>query len=91
MIMRKLMKRYLLNFKLFKFRLEIKEFSFDEESYYKILEKGYILGIRFYTDEYSRKYYVLANAIAEAKRIYHKLEEENLVGLNGTKTVWTLE
>ena len=77
--------------RLSKFKIQVKEFTFDNETYYKLVEKGYILGVRLYTDEYPKKYYVLANAISAANRHYAKLEKENLVGLNGTKTVWTIE
>ena len=85
--MKGLMKRV----QLAKTKVEVKEYSFENETYYKIVEKGFLLGIRLYKDEFPKKYYVLRNAIEAAERVHLKIEKENLVGLVGTKTVFTVE
>ena len=71
--------------------VEIKEYYFEDETYFKLIEKGFILGIRIYKDEHPRKFYTLAGAMHSANKMYNRLQRENLVGLISSKKVWSTD
>lgn len=70
------------------FKVQVREYSFNGKSVFKLIEKGYLLGVRFYTEEYKTEYSNLEEAKIAADKLYNKLVTEKKTSY---KDVWTIK
>jgi hypothetical protein len=72
-------------------KVEVKEYEFENgEKIYRLVEKHYVLGIRFVKDKHRSRFYSLEEAKSVAERLDRKICKENMIGLLSSKTVYTV-
>ena len=72
------------------YKVEVKEYAFQDTTFYRIVEKHYFFGIRLVKEEHKSRFYSLEEAKSAAERLDHKISNENMLGLLSSKTVYTV-